>query len=205
MGQVTSGVRSILSLPEAYNGLQNLLGGSKARKIFVKDYLGLRGDERLLDIGCGTAELLDYLPEGIRYFGFDASEEYIQAAKKRFGSRGQFTAKLVSDAALNEYHSFERIVAYGLLHHLDDEEAIHLFRVAKEALSKDGKFVTFDNCYVTGQSYISKALTSMDRGKNVRNPDEYLELAKTVFERVHMYHRNDLLRIPYDHIILVCN
>ena len=65
MAQITNGIRSILSIPIFYNLLQNLLGGKKARQEFINKYLQVSPNNRLLDIGCGTAEILDCLPDNI--------------------------------------------------------------------------------------------------------------------------------------------
>ncbi len=56
-----------------------------ARKLIAK--LDLKGDESLLDIGCGdgkvTVEIADLLPAG-RVIGLDSSEEMIEHAKSRY-------------------------------------------------------------------------------------------------------------------------
>jgi len=66
---------SILSEPAVYDALQNLLGAKKSRRIFVKDYLRPQIGDKILDIGCGTARILDELPK-VEYYGFDANPKY---------------------------------------------------------------------------------------------------------------------------------
>ena len=205
MAQITSGIRSILSHPMIYNISQTLMGGSHARTIFV-DYLEIKHVSRLLDIGCGTAELLKYLPDRIHYVGFDASVRYIDAAKRNFSHRhAEFVAKQVTDTILAGYEPFDRVTATGLLHHLEDNEVRHLFQMAKGALRGDGFFVSIDPCYVDSQAIISQKLIDRDRGKNVRTLSDYKRLAESIFTAVTIHHRNDLLRIPYDHAVLVCS
>ncbi len=205
MAQITSGIRSILSNPMIYNISQALVGASHARNIFV-DYLNINHVSRLLDIGCGTAELLNHLPDMIHYVGFDASERYIDTAKRNFSHRhAEFVAKQVTDTMLADYEPFDRVTATGLLHHLEDSEVRHLFQMAKAALKGDGLFVSIDPCYVDSQAIISKMLIDRDRGKNVRTLSDYERLAESIFTAVTIHHRNDLLRIPYDHAVLVCS
>ena len=206
MAQTTSGIRSIFSHPMAYNTFQMLVGASHARTTFVEDYLRIKDVSRLLDIGCGTAELLQHLPDRIHYVGFDQSARYIETAKRKFSHRhAEFIAKQVAGTVLTAYEPFDRVTATGLLHHLVDNEVLHFFQLAKEALKDDGFFVSIDPCYVANQSSISKMIVDRDRGKNVRTLADYQRLAESVFTHVAIHHRNDLLRIPYDHAVLVCS
>lgn len=206
MAQITSGIRSIFSHPMVYNTFQVLVGASHARETFVDDYLGIVDVSRLLDVGCGTAELLQHLPETTFYVGFDVSVKYINSAKRSFSHRSaEFFAEQVTGETLTPYEPFDRVVATGLIHHLDDCEVIHLFQLAKGKLKDDGFFVSIDPCYVDNQALISKMLIDHDRGKNVRTLWDYKRLAESVFKKVDIHHRNNLLRIPYDHAILVCS
>jgi len=88
MAQITSGFRSIFSQPAIYNLAQQLIGAEKARRMLVRDYIPRQPGLCVLDIGCGTAEILQHLPADTEYYGFDASEAYIIQARRQFGSRG---------------------------------------------------------------------------------------------------------------------
>ncbi|MCW8932679.1 MAG: class I SAM-dependent methyltransferase [Gammaproteobacteria bacterium] len=205
MAQITSGIKSILSYPLFYNLFQNIIGAEDARRKFVSTYCQLETQQRWLDVGCGTAELLKHLPKDIQYVGFDTSAQYIQHAEVNYEEHNaKFYTELLTDKLLTELGLFERAIATGLLHHLDDIEVIYLFNTIKSALSEDGLFITFDPCYISDQSFISKFLIDRDRGQNVRKIEEYYELALKVFEKVELIHRNNMLRIPYDHVILIC-
>ncbi|RYE84967.1 MAG: class I SAM-dependent methyltransferase, partial [Myxococcales bacterium] len=87
MSQVTTGLRSLLSHPIVYDSFQRILGDASARRRFSRDHLRPRPGDVLVDIGCGTAEILRYLPGGVRYYGFDLSPEYIEAARERHDGR----------------------------------------------------------------------------------------------------------------------
>jgi len=205
MAQITSGLRSILSLPILYNLLQNLLGGKKSRQEFINKYMQVNPNNRLLDIGCGTAEILDCLPDNLTYVGFDASNDYIKMAKEKYQDRNaQFFAKLVTDSNLGDFEPFDIVIATGILHHLEDDEVIHLFSLAKKFLKPDGRIITIDPCYLENQRTLARFIISRDRGQNVRTSNQYQELAENIFPNVRLSVRNDLLRIPYDHAILEC-
>lgn len=195
---------TVLSLPAAYRAFQNLVGGNHHQRHLAEHAKPVTG-EKVLDIGCGPGDILAFLRD-VDYTGFDISPEYIAAAKKRFGQRGRFWCGDVGLAALEqERGTFDLVLATGVLHHLDDERAAKLFELARLALRPGGRLVTFDGCYVTGQSGIVRWLLSRDRGKFVRRREEYLRLASVCFPTVEARVRHDLLRIPYTHLIMRCS
>jgi SAM-dependent methyltransferase len=204
MAQTTSGLRSLLSLPSAHRLFQWLVGSPRTRRALAEEYIGAKPGQRLLDIGCGTAEILGYLPE-VEYIGFDQNESYIRAAQKRYGARGNFVGRDVNDVLLGTLGSFDVVLALGILHHLDDGETRKLFGLAKSCLKPGGRLVTFDTCYQEGQSSIARFLINRDRGRNTRTEAGYSSLASEVFGTVKSSVRHNLLHIPYTHVILVCN
>jgi len=179
------------------------VGGQRAREVLVRDYVRPFPGAKILDIGCGPANMLEFLPEG-RYIGFDASEAYIGEAQKRWGSRGEFTCATVNAQNLPE-RDFDIVMAIGVLHHLDDDEAHELFTLAHEALRPGGRLITFDGVYVDKQSPIARFIISKDRGEYVRRLDEYEALAQREFRDVRATVLHDLLApMPYTHLIMEC-
>lgn len=203
MAEVTSGLRSVLNHPLVYRCMQWLVGAERLRRhvaVLIEPTPGLC----VLDIGCGPADLLAWLP-GVNYVGFDSSADYVAAAQARFGSRGSFfQEELRADTRL-DLGQFDRIVAVGLLHHLDDEAALRLFELAAQRLRPDGRLITVDCCWREGQHPLARWLISRDRGQNVRHLEGYQELARSQFPRVQASYRSDLLHIPYSHTLLNCS
>ena len=140
----------------------------------------------------------------VEYIGFDINQKYIDAAIKRHGNRGTFICKKVSRDAITESSSFDLVIAIGVLHHLNDEEATQLFELAKSVLKSTGRIITYDGCYVKEQSNIARFILSKDRGQYVRKREEYLYLASKIFTNIKATIHHDLIRIPYTHIILEC-
>lgn len=198
-------LNSILEQPAVYKLFSALVGAQNSQSAFVNQYVRPAAGSRILDIGCGPGNILDHLPQ-VDYFGFDFNPSYIESATRRYGHRGQFFCQRVSEARvfLEQPESFDIVLAIGILHHLDDTEAIRLFEIARHALKKGGRLVTFDGCYVDDQSRAAKYLLSRDRGRFVRDEKGYAGLAKTRFDEVRVSIRHDLLHIPYTHIILEC-
>jgi cyclopropane fatty-acyl-phospholipid synthase-like methyltransferase len=156
----------------------------------------------LLDIGCGPADILDALPPGIDYTGFDPNERYVKDAQRRFGQRGKFHCRQITTGRKEELSDFDLVLACGVLHHLDDSEVMDLFSLAKAVLNSGGRLITIDGCLVRGQSRIARLLLDQDRGQFVRTEAAYLALASKVFGSVTSHIRHDLMRIPYTHLII---
>lgn len=204
MAQVTSGIRAVLSAPAIYDLFENLVGASRCRASFVHDFVRPVVGERVLDVGCGTAAILTCLP-AVDYCGYDISQAYIEKARKRFGERGRFVAALLSEHSLDRERPFDLVLAIGLLHHLDDDEARQLLRLCRAAIARTGRLVTLDPCFDSSQSSLARWIISHDRGQNVRSLDGYCRLASDSFAMTSAHLRNDLLRIPYTHAILECS
>ncbi|EDN66981.1 conserved hypothetical protein [Beggiatoa sp. PS] len=205
MPQITQGIRSILSVPVIYTLFGELVDKkSGGNTVLVKEYIRPKENDKLLDIGCGTGNILHYLPKNIEYTGFDANYQYIEAAQKRYGHRATFICERINTTNLGKYSQFDLVLVDGVLHHLDDREALQLFKIAHAALKNGGRLITMDGVFVKNQSSIARWIISKDRGQNVRTQAGYLELASQVFSNITTDIRHDLLRIPYTHFILEC-
>jgi hypothetical protein len=133
----------------------------------------------------------------------DLSRTYIEHAKARFGVRGKFLVADATDLEALEPEPFDLVTAIGLLHHLSDERVIQLLRALRARMSgPESRLVTVDGCYVRGQSRIASFLLSRDRGRHVRSPEGYAQLAELVFSKLRVTVRHDLLIIPFSLCIL---
>lgn len=202
--RIIARLTAILSLPGGYRLFQRLVGGDLKER-YVAEYVKPRAGDKILDIGCGPGDMLGYLP-AVDYLGLDISPEYIEAAKRRFGTAGRFLCADVGHATIEEERGqFDLVLATGVLHHLDDQPAARLFELASVALRPGGRLITFDGCYVPDQSRVARWILGADRGKHVRTRDEYVRLARAHFSLIQTHIRHDLLRIPYTHIIQFCS
>ncbi|MGA3086644.1 MAG: class I SAM-dependent methyltransferase [Thermodesulfobacteriota bacterium] len=202
-GQITTGFRSVLSHPWIYDSFQNLMGARSGRRDFSKNFVRAYPGCRLLDLGCGTAQILEYLPEGVDYWGYDINPEYIAAAQAKFGEKGCFACRLLRESDLSGMLPFDIVLASGLLHHMDDDTARNVFRLARLALKPGGRFVSIDSVFAADQNPIARFLVSRDRGQNVRDAKGYLALARHEFPRVESMVRHRVW-IPYTHLIMEC-
>jgi SAM-dependent methyltransferase len=200
------GLHRLLDRAGVYGALQRLLLRSGSRERYVRDFVRPFPGCRILDIGCGPGDILEYLPQSIgAYAGFDMNPGYIEAARRRWGSRGSFRCERVEAATVGERGTHDIVLANGIVHHLDDAEAGQLFEVARLALRPGGRLITYDNVYIEGQHGFARWLIGRDRGKAVRTREAYEALARSRFPRVESAILHDTLRVPYTILIMICS
>ena len=190
--------RAILSSSVVFDSFQSLVGAPRLFGKFL-DYVRPQAGQHLLDIGCGVGATLRHLPGGVRYTGIDISPAYIDAARERFGDRGRFIATDVGEAVLPRSH-FDCAIAVGVMHHLNNQTAHSMLKLARHALRPGGSLYTVDPCYTADQSSIGRWITSKDRGQFVRDLEGYRRLFDT-HGRTETSIVKGLLRIPYTHIV----
>src|ERR1700674_1855407 len=161
-------MRLLLEKPSVYQLFSLMVGAEHSRSVYVNNFVKPEEGDKILDIGCGPADIVDHLPK-VDYYGLDLTRSYIDAALARHGARGHFYCQRVSEAKafIAQPNSFDIVLATGVLHHLDDAEATGLFAIARRALAPGGRLVSFDGAYVDGQSKIARYFLSRDRGQYV--------------------------------------
>jgi len=204
VAQRTRGVRAVLSIPLVYEVFQRAVGSARVRSQLVGKYVAPRPGLRVLDLGCGPGDLIEYLP-GVAYTGMDLSAAYIDSARRRFGQRGRYLVGRLGDIDSAELGQFDVVIAKSLLHHIDEDEALHLFETASRVLADGGRLVTLDAAYTKDMSRASRFVVSRDRGQSVLTPEGYEALARRAFTDVDVAVHHDLLRIPYTHVFMSCS
>jgi len=193
-----------LKVPLLYNLLQDAIGGNALRRRFIRYHVRAKAGDKVIDIGCGPAQILPWLPE-VDYLGFDINPACIASAKRTHAGRGTFvvgnTKSLWDDS---RFRDADVVIALGILHHLRDNEAEHCIRFAHRALKRGGRFVCFEACWVPNQGLLSRYIMSKDRGRNIRTEQMYRQLAGDVFKNVNAWVDTKSLRIPYAMIFLEC-
>ncbi|MCG6537672.1 MAG: class I SAM-dependent methyltransferase, partial [Syntrophales bacterium LBB04] len=152
--------------------------------------------KRILDIGCGPGYLLDYLPD-VDYVGFDTDPGHIRYASQRYTGRGQFHCEQFTERVAGNIGRFDWIFMFGLLHHIDDNEAVSYLTLARDLMNPGGRLISLDGVFCKKQSPISRLLLSLDEGKFVRTEKEYTLLASGVFPSIRSVVRHDMFYFPY--------
>lgn len=195
--------RNLLASPTVYTLFQRMVRG-KGEYLYVLKHIRPREGDRILDIGCGTGDILRHMPP-VEYVGFDMDEKLLEAARKKYGHRGKFFRGRLGSYIITDFPPFDIIVATGVLHHLDDGEVTELFELAAGLLKPGKRLVTLDGCYVPGQSALARYIISRDRGRYVREAEAYVRLASQVFSKVEHTVYDKLLRIPSSIMIMECS
>ncbi|AEH01631.1 trans-aconitate 2-methyltransferase [Lacinutrix sp. 5H-3-7-4] len=194
--------RRILENSIIYNTFQYIVGGVRARRLFVENDVRLQVNQKILDIGCGPGYLIDFLPN-TDYTGIDIDANYIKTAKTRYPN-DTFYCTAVEDFNLEAPNTFDVVIAAGVIHHLTDSQTSRLFELAKKALKPNGRLITLDGCYIEKQNPIAKKLLDIDRGQFVRTEDAYINLTSTFFSNVNSKIANNYFHIPYTLMIMEC-
>jgi SAM-dependent methyltransferase len=202
-----SGLRKFLTNPSFYVLFQRVLGGNGVGKFLADNFWKLKGGETVVDIGCASGFVLDYMPDDVKYYGVDISKNYIDAAHKKFSTRGTFllgTARDLLNSGDALLKKVDLVTCNGLLHHLSDDEAIDVLEIAKQLLRPGGRLVCLEATFLTRQTRLSKRMVSMDRGRYVRSEQEWKKLLGKSFHSYSTSVVTGLIRIPYTHIIIEC-
>lgn len=187
-------VKGLLGHVPLYVALQRGLGADRLRYRCL-DELALADGDTVIDVGCGPAYYFERLPR-VRYFGFDTSPRYIDYARNRWGDRAEFRCEVFGEQHLTQIPPATAVLLLGLLHHLSDDDARQLLRVAAKALAPDGRVIAVDTCVEPRQGRISRWMSDNDRGEHVRTPEGFVALAREAFHVVDGQVVDDATRIP---------
>lgn len=203
--QDDSGLKKILTFGWVYDLFHYLIGTRKAKLWIAENIWKCEQFSRVVDLGCGTGRVLDYLPENINYTGVDISEEYIEFARSRYGDKAEFlvgTAEQFLSGEIEMPEPADIVLCSGLLHHLSEEEALWVLELSKKILKPTGRLICNEPTYLRHQGWISRWVTSLDRGQNVRTESGWKSLISEVYEEYRTSILTGMIRIPYVHIVI---
>ncbi len=102
-------------------GYDELYGEEQKRKYF-SGFKMLKPDKKVLDVGCGTALLLESLPKGTYYLGIDKSLGMLKVALNRV--RGKLADLVLADARLLPIRSssFKTCYSFTMLQNVKSPE-----------------------------------------------------------------------------------
>jgi SAM-dependent methyltransferase len=164
----------VLGTPFVYNYVRPLIVGGIDMSPFY-DRLEATAGDIVLDVGCGTGNALTHLNGFSKYEGIDSDEVAIDFARKAYGDRAgvSFKCKLCTTEDVVELQP-SRVVLFGLLHHISDEQILTLFSTLRTS-TKLRRIVTVDIVYLP-HSPVSNFLARLDRGKFCRRRPDYESL-----------------------------
>lgn len=200
--QDDKGLKAVLKIPSIYSFFQRLVGINHARQWITQEYFRAHPGDKIVDVGCGPGDLLEFLLQP-HYVGIDISKAYVQEGQRRYGKTAVFLHGTTDDYRTDErVRDADLVICFGVLHHLNDDEARRLLAFARENLKPGGRFVGLEPCLLAHQSKLSAWIMSRDRGQNVRLERGWKSLLEAEFPASSTAVLTGLMRIPYTHIIL---
>ena len=161
----------------------NFLAGiyySKEIRTLLQKAIAPQPGLRLLDVPCGTGTLKD-LCKPCAYVGGDLDTKRVLQA----GLGGNANSFLTLDASQMPFadRSFDRILAAGLFHHVDDSVARKILSEFLRVLKPGGRIVVFEAIWPTNAyNLMGWLMRKTDEGKFVRNPAAYKKLFIDFFQ-----------------------
>lgn len=132
----------------------------------------------VLDLGCGSAPLLDFLaPE--HYVGIDDHEASLALARRRHAGVGrEFIAASLADLPLRPWRGMEVVTIASVTHHLADAAVMELMQRVVEDISPQRLLV--QDAHATGP--LRSLVTALDDGDHLRHRDALIALLARRFE-----------------------
>ena len=96
----------------------------------------------------------------------------------------------------------DAVLLLGILHHLSDDESLHLLDRCGRVLTPGGRAVSVDTCFEPGQGRIARWMAANDRGEFVREPREFEDLARTSFTSLDGHVDRTAARIPSSYWVM---
>jgi len=194
----TSGFYQLVTKPAFYGRFQQFMGAETAKNRFVKEWLVPNESSDILDVGCGTANIVKYLSYR-SYLGIDHNNAHISHARAENYKHASFVVGVLpANASLIE-GVFDRIICTGFLHHLSDDKAIDLLATLKPKLAEGGFVAIREPVFLEKQRLVARWMKKLDSGQHIRTIHGYRSLFAQDKFRIEDKISHDLSRLPYDH------
>ena len=192
----------ILKFAGIYQFYQWLAGAGKYNRLFANCYLRYTQDQKILDLGCGPADILKFLPKDCDYTGIDLNPDYIAKARKKYRDKSFFIGDINNPDFIMEDGIFDTVFCIGVQHHLPDTEVDNLLKFAFNMLKKGGRLLTLEPVYCGSQGRLELFIRKKDRGKFIRTPEDYMLLTNKVFKGSSYKIICNAMTIPFTIIII---
>ena len=139
----------------------------------IREYLPDSENQRVLDIACGPGAFSGLFAADV-YVGVDINQRYVEYAQRRY--RGTFH---VMDARHIEFSddSFDGVLVYGLLHHLNDDDAREVLKGVSRVLKPSGRALIIEDIPSESRlNVVGHLLHRIENGHFIRSAEEYRTL-----------------------------
>lgn len=198
-------MKRILKIPQFYKFYINLIGGKKFFKNYVEKYVSPKENQTILELGCGSGNILYYLPKTIDYTGLDLNSKCIKYCKKKFPSF-EFLIKDVSDFNLNK--TFDIIFSEGIMACLSDEQIEKMLKNICKHSKKDTKIILSDMNFCKENTKLQNFFLKQERGKYLRSTKDFIKIYSKFnneFEIKEIIETRSAFKIPNSKSLVVLN
>jgi len=139
----------------------------------------------ILDIGCGTGTLTQ-LFDNKKYLGFDIDKKAIFYAREKFP---EYKFKVGDATAIKIAEKFDRVLVFGVLHHLTDKEVKKTVIKIYSLLKKNGRALIIEPVpAIIPFNILGIVLRKLDKGDYIRKISDYSRLLerKLVLEKKYL-------------------
>jgi len=128
--------------PDISNHMVNLEKRKPYLLYLIKKHFPKDKNTKILDLGCGSGDLIYFLDKkGYEYIeGVDISYQQIQLAHKLNIKNVSF-GDIYGNLASKKSNSFDVVVSFDVLEHLDNDELLVLIDEVYRILKKEGRFI----------------------------------------------------------------
>ena len=134
MSQRKNFFHNLINSPIIYKTIQKLMRGTQFRKSIIEKNIK-QDNVNILDIGCGPAEIIEYIPNA-NYYGYDIDKRSIRYAKRKFLKKNyHFYNRSFDQHELKKLPKFDFIILFGIMHHLDNIQVNSILRLCKKKKS----------------------------------------------------------------------
>lgn len=183
-------IADILSIPFFYKYIRNILVLGVPYKKWA-ELSGLNRNElRVVDIGCGPSDIIDYMQKGVVpsfYLGIDISDRYLTTATNKARKKGldckflKFDLTKLEDSKYgNEFVSIlnknkvNNVILIGVLHHISDSDIEVLLRLLHKC--EDIQRIHALDVVFIPNNLINNFFAKIDRGQFVRTTQQYVDV-----------------------------
>ena len=190
-------INRLLGVASIYDLFQVVIGGYTVRRQTIVDAVGSNSGLSVLDLGCGTGIASQWL-NCSNYMGIDLDPGYLERAKSLNSKDCLFVLGSAQDVStLARDRKFDIVLLIGIMHHLKFEDCAPLLRDVAGLLNDGGQLIGMEPSFFVGQSWLTRTITQMDRGKNILHQEEWEQLLSECFPHIDVRVASNLMRIPY--------
>jgi len=173
----------LLSNPALFNSVRKIIAGNqKNTKDFVKITLENYNAKSVLDVGCGTGDFVDAIPQKTSYLGIDIDPKFISYARRNYEKeKRDFLVGDINNNELLKNKTFDAALLISTLHHLSDFELEKILPLIKRHTKK---VIIVADIIPNPDNLLRELMVKLDRGSYVRRREEKIKILKKYFKIV---------------------